>query len=225
MIDIPAGIRLVLASASPRRSELLRSVGLEFDVLPADIDESARPGELPADYVERLSGEKAAVVAGRIGEDVIVVAADTTVDVDGQILEKPLDDADARRMLALLSGRPHLVHTAVTVLRSTGRSDSVVVTTAVEFVALTPADRRVVRGNRGAVRQGRRVCDPGRRWCARAATRRQRHQCDRSSPRRNPRPRPKDRGIRSLSVRIPRSFGGGPVSTLGCRLLTEGGRA
>jgi septum formation protein len=138
MIDIPAGIRLVLASASPRRSELLRSVGLEFDVLPADIDESARPGELPADYVERLSGEKAAVVAGRIGEDVIVVAADTTVDVDGQILEKPLDDADARRMLALLSGRPHLVHTAVTVLRSTGRSDSVVVTTAVDFVALTP---------------------------------------------------------------------------------------
>jgi septum formation protein len=152
MIDIPAGIRLVLASASPRRSELLRSVGLEFDVLPADIDESARPGELPDDYVARLSGEKAAVVADRIGGDVIVVAADTTVDVDGQILEKPSDAADARRMLALLSGRIHLVHTAVTVLRScgggSGRTDSVVVTTAVELVALTPqiVERYVATG-------------------------------------------------------------------------------
>jgi septum formation protein len=105
---------------------------------------------LPAEYVRRLSGEKAAVIAGRTGGDAIVVAADTTVDVDGQILEKPVDDADARRMLALLSGRIHLVHTAVTVLRSTGRPSgrsggvgsgrigSVVVTTAVEFVALTP---------------------------------------------------------------------------------------
>jgi septum formation protein len=142
MIEIPAGFRLVLASASPRRSELLRSVGLEFDVLPADIDESARPGESPTDYVARLSGEKAAVVADRIGEDAIVVAADTTVDVDGQILEKPSDAADALRMLALLSGRTHLVHTGVTVLRScgvgSGRTGSVVVETAVEFVELTP---------------------------------------------------------------------------------------
>jgi septum formation protein len=142
MIDIPAGTRLVLASASPRRSELLRSVGLEFDVLPADIDESARPGELPADYVKRLSGEKAAVVAGCIGEDAIVVAADTTVDVDGLILEKPLDDADAHRMLALLSGRTHLVHTGVTVIRSSGvgsrGAGAAVVETSVEFVELTP---------------------------------------------------------------------------------------
>jgi septum formation protein len=149
MIEIPAGVRLVLASASPRRSELLRSVGLEFDVNPADIDESVRDGELPADYVMRLSGEKAAAVAGRFGADVIVVAADTTVDVDGQILEKPVDDADARRMLTLLSGRTHLVHTGVTALRSSGRpsgrsggvgsgSAAVVVETSVEFVPLTP---------------------------------------------------------------------------------------
>jgi septum formation protein len=142
MIEIPAGMRLVLASASPRRSELLRSVGLEFDVIPADIDESVRAEEMPANYVARLSGEKAAVVADRIGEGAIVVAADTTVDVDGQILEKPLDDADARRMLALLSGRIHLVHTAVTVIRSSGvgsgRTGAVVVETSVEFVALTP---------------------------------------------------------------------------------------
>jgi septum formation protein len=144
MIELPAGTSLVLASASPRRHELLRSVGLEFDVMPADIDESVRPGELPAAYVVRLSREKAAVVAGRLGADAIVVAADTTVDVDGQILEKPIDAADARRMLGLLSGRTHLVHTGVAVLRTSeassavgsGGTGSVVVETAVEFVAL-----------------------------------------------------------------------------------------
>jgi nucleoside triphosphate pyrophosphatase len=154
MIEIPAGVRLVVASASPRRSELLRSVGLDFDVIPAEIDESVLPGELPADYVARLSVEKASVVAERVGPDAIVVAADTTVDVDGQILEKPVDDADARRMLRLLSGRVHLVHTAVTVL-TTGLSfrvgsdetgagtgartvSTVVVETAVEFDPMTP---------------------------------------------------------------------------------------
>ena len=138
MIEIPVGVRLVVASASPRRSELLRAVGLEFDVIPAEIDESVLPGEMPADYVARLSVEKASVVAGRVDPDAIVVAADTTVDVDGQILEKPSDGADARRMLELLSGRTHLVHTAVTVL-STSRCSTVVVETAVEFVELTPA--------------------------------------------------------------------------------------
>jgi septum formation protein len=138
------GQRLVLASASPRRAELLRSVGLDFDVVPADIDESVRPGESPATYVARLSAEKARVVAGQLGPNVLVVAADTTVDVDGQILEKPLDEVDARRMLGLLSGRTHFVHTGVTVV-SPGYGDAVpcvetiVVETAVEFVELTPA--------------------------------------------------------------------------------------
>ena len=134
----------MLASASPRRAELLRSVGLEFDVVPADIDESVRSGESPAAYVARLSAEKARVVAGVVGPDVAVVAADTTVDVDGQILEKPFDEADARRMLALLSGRTHLVHTGVTVLSSRNgpaerEVETVVVETAVEFVELTSA--------------------------------------------------------------------------------------
>jgi len=143
MIELPPGLRLVLASASPRRAELLRSVGLEFDVIPADIDESVRPGETPAAYVARLSTEKAGVVAGRVGTDCIVVAADTTVDVDGQILEKPIDDGDAHRMLTLLSGRVHLVHTGVTVVGpSAGAVDASaartrVVETAVEFVALS----------------------------------------------------------------------------------------
>ena len=81
------GQRLVLASASPRRAELLRSVGLEFDILPADIDETVRPGESPADYVARLSVEKARVVAGQVGPDALVVAADTSVAGDGRILE------------------------------------------------------------------------------------------------------------------------------------------
>jgi septum formation protein len=135
------GRRLVLASASPRRSELLRSVGLEFEVLPADIDESTRPGESPFDYVGRLSREKAATVAAHVDADAVVVAADTTVDVDGRILEKPLDDADARRMLSLLSGRTHLVHTGVTVswfpeTRARG-TRTCVVETAVRFVELT----------------------------------------------------------------------------------------
>ena len=120
LIELPSGVRLVLASASPRRSDLLRSVGLQFDIVPADIDESTLPGETPFDYVARLSNEKARVVAERVGGGAIVVAADTTVDVDGRILEKPLDDADARRMLRLLSGRIHFVHTGVTVVGPPG---------------------------------------------------------------------------------------------------------
>jgi septum formation protein len=134
--------RLVLASASPRRAELLRSVGFDFDVVPADIDESVQPGESPATYVARLSTEKARAVAALVGPDVLVVAADTTVDVDGQILEKPLDEDDARRMLSLLSGRAHLVHTGVTIQPSrpgAAGSETVVVETAVEFVELTSA--------------------------------------------------------------------------------------
>ncbi|HSP28503.1 MAG TPA: Maf family protein [Ilumatobacteraceae bacterium] len=139
------GRRLVLASASPRRSELLGSVGLAFDVMPADIDESVHAGESPSEYVARLSLEKAAGIAERIDGDAIIVAADTTVDVDGQILEKPVDDDDARRMLRLLSGREHLVHTGVTVswfpetrARGTAQgSRTCVVETAVRFVELS----------------------------------------------------------------------------------------
>jgi septum formation protein len=137
---------LVLASASPRRAELLRSVGLELEVIPADIDESQVAGEAPSDYVARLSREKAAAVASRIGANgVVIVAADTTVDVDGEILEKPLDEDDARRMLVLLSGRTHLVHTGVTVawsLESSARPTATqVVATRVQFVEL--ADRAI----------------------------------------------------------------------------------
>ncbi len=135
------GRSLVLASASPRRAELLRSVGLEFEVLPADIDESVHAGETPSHYVARLSREKAAAVADRVAGQAVIVAADTTVDVDVAILEKPVDEADARRMLRLLAGRDHLVHTGVTVAwfpeaRVRG-TETVVVETLVRFVDLT----------------------------------------------------------------------------------------
>jgi len=141
MIRFPDGVQLVLASASPRRSELLGSVGLEFVVIPADIDEAVGDGESPLNYVGRLSREKAAKVVELLADGSIVVAADTTVDVDGQILEKPADDDDARRMLRLLSGRTHLVHTGVTVSGPGGNmaehpSRTIVVETAVSFVEL-----------------------------------------------------------------------------------------
>jgi len=109
-------------------------------VVPADIDETVVLAETPPDYVARLSREKAARVVERIGGDAVVIAADTTVDVDGQILEKPTDDADARRMLRLLSGRAHLVHTGVTVVGPGGdgagedRRRTIVVETAVTVV-------------------------------------------------------------------------------------------
>ncbi len=97
-------------------------------VAPADIDETERPGEAPIPYVHRLAIEKAMAVDA--GDHDIVIAADTTVDVDGAIFAKPLDDDDARRMLRTLSGRDHLVHTGVAV-RHGGRVESDVATTVV----------------------------------------------------------------------------------------------
>ncbi|MEM9745169.1 MAG: Maf family protein [Actinomycetota bacterium] len=135
------GRRLVLASGSPRRRELLGSVGLDPEVRPADIDETPHPDERPVEYVRRLSHEKAAAVAARVGDaddgpEPAVLAADTTVDVDGRILEKPVDDEDARRMLQLLSGRAHLCHTGVTVRRRE-QVETIHVSTSVLFVSLT----------------------------------------------------------------------------------------
>lgn len=129
---------LVLASASPRRQELLRGLGVEFTVVPADVDERELPGEPPIAYVERVARHKAAAVVAALGTDAgnaLVLAADTTVDVDGEILAKPVDDDDARRMLRLMSGRTHQVHTAV-VLSGQGQVRAVTVTTDVTFVPL-----------------------------------------------------------------------------------------
>ena len=107
-------MKFILASASPRRRELLASIGLEFDVLPSHVPEIRGDGEAPEEYVARLSREKAAAVAkDRPGH--WVIAADTTVLLGEQLLEKPSDAADAMRMLATIAGRTHVVYTGVTV--------------------------------------------------------------------------------------------------------------
>ncbi len=109
-------MRLVLASASPRRRELLAAAGFEVDVDPADVDETQRPGEAPADYVERIARAKVSAVARRHPSRT-VVAADTAVLVDGVVFGKPADQADAARMLRQLAGRSHEVWTGVAVAR------------------------------------------------------------------------------------------------------------
>ncbi|MGH9738416.1 MAG: Maf family protein [Candidatus Acidiferrales bacterium] len=119
-------MRLVLASASPRRAEILRNAGIAFDVQAALIDEAPRAGELAGDYVRRLAFEKARAAANEIAErqgtsdDTIFIGADTTVVVDGEIFGKPESEVDAQRMLRLLSGRVHEVHTGLAVVRSPG---------------------------------------------------------------------------------------------------------
>ena len=106
---------IVLASASPRRAELLKQLGLNFIVLPADINESVSPDEQEIDYVQRMAESKAKVVRQSRPASDIVVAADTTVCIDGKILGKPKNQADCLEMLACLSGRIHMVYTAVVV--------------------------------------------------------------------------------------------------------------
>jgi septum formation protein len=110
---IPA--KLILASQSPRRRELLTLAGFSFDVVPADIDESRHEHEGAAAYVQRLALEKARVIAARFPQ-AVVLGADTTVALDGDVLNKPVDVNDARRMLHSLAGRSHEVHTGVAVV-------------------------------------------------------------------------------------------------------------
>jgi len=130
---------LILASASPRRADLLAAAGYPFRVRPVEIDEAPRDGESARAYVLRLAKEKAAAAAVVADPDDVVLAADTTVVIDGQILGKPADDADARRMLTMLSGRIHDVLTGV-VLRREGREVSGVAATRVQFLRITPEE-------------------------------------------------------------------------------------
>lgn len=109
--------RVILASASPRRRELLASLGVVFDVIPANIDETQQPGEPPLAYVQRLSAEKAGAVARAAAPPALIIAADTVVICDGAILGKPAAAADARSMLRTLRGRAHTVCTALTLAR------------------------------------------------------------------------------------------------------------
>ena len=136
---------LILASASPRRAELLTAAGIPFEIRPARIDEAARPGEDARTYASRVAVDKASAVAGS-SPGRPVLAADTVVVIDGLILGKPADADDAKRMLRLLSGRTHEVLTAVVLLagnnaRGTRKSVPVSYTavevTAVEFVLLS----------------------------------------------------------------------------------------
>jgi len=129
-------VRLILASASPRRAELLRAAGYQFEIVVAAVDERARGRETPADYVRRLAAEKSAAVQAA---DAIVLGADTTVVVDGEILGKPRDDDEAAAMLGRLAGRRHDVLTGVSIrhgAHEVGRVES----TAVWFSLLTKED-------------------------------------------------------------------------------------
>jgi septum formation protein len=130
--------RLVLASGSPRRLDLLRSLGLTPEVIVPDVDESPLEGETPLALVRRLAAAKAAAVADRLPPDAVVMAADTTVELDGESLGKPADDAEAAALLWRLSGRTHHVHTGV-VLRRGADVASATSTTAVTFAPLDAA--------------------------------------------------------------------------------------
>lgn len=108
-------MQIILASQSPRRRELLTQMGLPFTVRVADIDEQLQRDLPPAELVARISAEKAAAVAAEVNDpDALIIAADTVVTVDGTVLGKPRDEADAKRMLSLLSGRAHRVFTGFT---------------------------------------------------------------------------------------------------------------
>ena len=129
-------LHVVLASRSPRRIELIAQLGVSVDVVPADIDETPHAGEQPADYVRRLAESKARAVQERLATDALVLGADTTVDLDGTIFGQPEDEADARRMLKLLSARTHRVHTGVAVVGPT-TTQALVVTSMVTFEPVT----------------------------------------------------------------------------------------
>ena len=133
--------KLILASRSPRRADILRSVGWPFDVVVAGVDETPHNGELPQDYVQRLSLAKAKAVAAKFDHG-LILGADTTVVIDDQILGQPVDDDDACRMLQLLSGRWHEVMTAVALVRAGKNPDPSVglETTRVRFAELTATE-------------------------------------------------------------------------------------
>lgn len=131
---------LILASASPRRRELLGAVGVPFRVVPSRIDEERIPGEVPRRFALRAARDKGAEVAAR-HPGAYVLSADTVVVAGGALLGKPRDRRDGRRMLSLLSGREHVVHTAVCLLRARdGYRDEALVTTRVLFRNLTGAE-------------------------------------------------------------------------------------
>jgi len=130
-------VPFVLASASPRRSHLLKATGFTFETIPSDLDEISLSGETPSAMVERLASEKALAIS-RQQPDGLVLGADTCVVLDGEVLGKPGTTEEAQSMLARLSGRKHVVHTGIALAhRSSNRLSSLVETTTVEFANLS----------------------------------------------------------------------------------------
>jgi nucleoside triphosphate pyrophosphatase len=131
--------KLILASSSPRRAEILNIVGWPFDVEVAGIDETQKTGEKPHEYVQRLALEKALAVASKLSSG-LVLGADTTVVVEGDLLGQPRDDDDARRMLRLLSGKWHEVLTGVALVPVIGKSNVSYATSRVLFAEMSEAE-------------------------------------------------------------------------------------
>lgn len=137
-------MKLVLASGSPRRRELMHRCGLEYELLKVDVDESYEAGE-PSKIVEMLSKRKAEaakeLLQGKCGEDIIIVCADTMVAADGEILGKPKDRKDAGRMIRLLQGRTHQVYTGVTLMKINGGEDAVDQKASCEITSVTFSEK------------------------------------------------------------------------------------
>lgn len=135
--------KLILASVSPRRAEILRNAGFDFEVVPAHANESRRPNEAATDYVRRLAEEKARMARGQLSDKLaqgstVIIGADTVVVIDGEILGKPSSAANAREMLRRLSGKTHEVYTGLAVLQGNGAAiRTAVETTRVTFAALS----------------------------------------------------------------------------------------
>ncbi len=137
--DNISAVRLILASASLRRAELLRAAGFDFEMMASEVDETPRPGEAGETYTLRVARDKTRHVAGRQPDGTVVLGADTEVLAAGAILGKPADTADAARMLRLLSGRVHLVITAVVIVAGS-RTVEAVAATEVRFSPMTEQD-------------------------------------------------------------------------------------
>jgi septum formation protein len=132
-------LKIILASRSPRRVELLKQIGIACLVMPADIDEAALPDESPSDYVLRLAAQKAQAIVNKLpNQELPILAADTTIALGLQILGKPEHDADAFNMLKQLSGSTHQVHTAIA-LAFKGKLETAINTTQVEMMSLSDA--------------------------------------------------------------------------------------
>jgi septum formation protein len=130
-------MKFILASASPRRRELLAAARFDFEVIPSSVPEVHQPGESPEEYVARLSRDKAAAIAARY-LDRWVIAADTTVLLGDELLEKPADAEDAKRMLAAIAGKTHMVYTGVTLQNAAaGFHETRVAESEVRIVPLT----------------------------------------------------------------------------------------